>query len=278
MAVLFVSSCGDQYNELNLRKQLVNGRGDKIRFLYDACDRISVYTTPEGAVSFDYDDNGNIVRTRDKQGSITRTFDALNRVTSCIDTYGKTVGYEYDEVGDLRRITYPDNTAVSYEYDKNHNLVKVTDWAGRTTSYTYDENNRVIGVVKPNGTVVTTVYEQNKVKSTVEKTVSGTVISGFEYLYDNLSRITEEKVLANSTKVCYTYDELNRVVSRTVRKLSDNSVISTENFTYDHAGNMTDATGHCFAYGSNNKLTAFDGQGVSYDADGNMTFGNNTYD
>ena len=64
--------------------------------------------------------------------------------------------------------------------------------------------------------------------------------------------------------------------SRIIRKLSDNSVISTENFTYDHAGNMTDATGHCFAYGSNNKLVTFDGQGVSYDADGNMTFGNNT--
>ena len=94
-----------QYNELSLRKQRTNARGQNIKFLYDAMGRISVYTTPERAVSLDYDDNGNIVRTRDNQGSITRTFDKLNRVTSYTDTYGKTIGYEYDEVGDLRKRT-----------------------------------------------------------------------------------------------------------------------------------------------------------------------------
>ena len=41
------------------------------------------------------------------------------------------------------------------------------------------------------------------------------------------------KALANSTKMCYTYDSLSRVTARTVKKLSDNSVISTESFTYD---------------------------------------------
>ena len=54
-----------------------------------------------------------------------------------------------------------------------------------------------------------------------------------EYTYDNLSRIIEEKVLANSTKMCYTYDDLSRVTSRTIKNISDDSVISTETFTYD---------------------------------------------
>ena len=44
--------------------------------------------------------------------------------------------------------------------------------------------------------------------------------------------------------MCYTYDSLGRVTARTVKQISDDSVISTETFTYDAAGNITDT----FAY------------------------------
>ena len=78
-------------------------------------------------------------------------------------------------------------------------------------------------VTKPDGSVTTTVYDNlQRVVSTVEKTAGGVVITGFEYTYGDLSRIIEEKALENSTKICYTYDELSRVTSRTVKKLSDN--------------------------------------------------------
>ena len=77
-------------------------------------------------------------------------------------------------------------------------------------------------------------------------------------------------VLANSTKICYTYDNLSRVTARTVKKLSDNSVVSTETFTYDAAGNITDAPDSCFQYDTNNRLVVFNGNSVSYDLDGNM--------
>ena len=55
--------------------------------------------------------------------------------------------------------------------------------------------------------------------------------------------------------MCYTYDSLNRVTKRTVRNLCDNSVISTETFTYDAAGNVTDAPDSCFRYDTNCKLS-----------------------
>ncbi len=106
--------------------------------------------------------------------------------------------------------------------------------------------------------------------STVERTAAGAVITGFEYTYDDLSRIIEEKVLANSTKMCYTYDNLSRVTERTVKKLSDNSVVSTETFNYDAAGNVTFAPDSSFQYDTNNRLISFNGNTVSYDLDGNM--------
>ena len=113
-------------------------------------------------------------------------------------------------MGDLTSIVYPDNTAVNYAYDANNNLVGVIDWANRVTSYTYDVNNMLVGVTKPDGSVTATAYDNaGCITSTVEKTASGTVITGFEYTYDNLSRIVEEKHLASSTKICYTYGNLN---------------------------------------------------------------------
>ncbi len=259
-----------EYNELNLHKKLTNARGQVRQFFYDAMGRITGLTTPEGAVSYTYDANGNVLTVTDSTGTTTRTYDALNRVTSCTDTYGKVIQYEYDAVGNLTKLIYPDNTAVTYAYDTNHNLIRVTDWANRVTTYTYDVNNRVIGVTKPDGSVTTTVYDnKQRVVSSVEKTASGAVISGFEYTYDDLSRIICEKVLANSTQMCYTYDDLSRVTKRTLKTLS-NTVLSEENYTYDAAGNVIDAPDSCFQYDTNNRLVVFNGNNVTYDLDGNM--------
>ncbi len=260
-----------EYNKLNVRKKITNARGQIRQVFYDSMGRITGYTSPEGAVSYTYDANGNVLTVVDSHGTITRTYDALNRVLSYTDTYGKVIRYEYDAVGNLSKIIYPDNTAVTYAYDANHNLIRVTDWANRVTSYTYDVNNRVVGVTKPDGSVTTTVYDnKQRVTSTVERTATGAVITGFEYTYDDLSRIIEEKVLANSTKMCYTYDNLSRVTARTVKKLSDNSVVSTETFNYDAAGNVTSAPDSSFQYDTNNRLISFNGNTVSYDLDGNM--------
>lgn len=258
------------YNELNIRKKRTNARGQVRQMFYDNCGRITGYTDPEGSVSYTYDANGNVLTVTDRNGVITRTYDALNRVVSCTDTNGNLIRYEYDEVGNLTKLIYPDNTVVNYAYDANHNLVRVTDWAGRVTLYTYDVNNRIIGVTKPDGSVVVTVYDnKQRVTSTVERTASGTVISGFEYTYDDLSRIVEEKVLSNSTKMCYTYDSLSRVTKRTVNDLSD-AVLSEESFAYDAAGNITAAPNDSFLYDTNNRLVAFNGNAVTYDLDGNM--------
>ena len=260
-----------EYNELNVRKKITNARGQIRDVVHDKMGRITSYTSPEGTVSYTYDANGNVLTVTDSHGTIRRTYDALNRVLSYTDTYGKVIRYEYDAVGNLYKLIYPDNTAVTYAYDANHNLKSVTDWANRVTSYTYDENNHVIGVTKPDGSVTTTVYDnKQRVTSTVERTSDDTIITGFEYVYDDLSRIIEEKVLANSTKICYTYDSLSRVTKRTIKNISDDSVISEESFTYDAAGNVTSAPDNSFQYDTNNRLISFNGNAVSYDLDGNM--------
>ena len=260
-----------EYNALNVRWKITNARGQIRQIFYDSKGRITGHSSPEGTVSYTYDENDNVLTVTDRHGTVARTYDDLNRVKTYTDTYGKVIEYDYDEVGNLSKITYPDQTTVTYGYDENRNLTRVTDWANRTTHYSYDVNNRVTGVIKPDGSVTTTVYDnKQRVMSTVEKTADCEVISGFEYTYDNLSRITEEKVLANSTKMCYTYDSLSRVKTRTIKDATTNVVISTETFTYDAAGNVTDAPDSCFGYDTQNRLIIFNNNEVSYDLDGNM--------
>ena len=232
--------------------------------------RITGYLAEENEVSYTYDENGNVLTVSDRNGTITRTYDALNRVTSYTDTFGNIIQYRYDAVGNLEYLIYPDGSEVYYCYDVNNNLVSVTDWAGRVTTYTYDENTRVIGVTKPDGSVTTTVYDnKQRVVSTVEKLPDDTIISGFEYEYDEIGRISTEKVLAKNQKMCYTYDEQSRVVKRTVISLSGTTE-TEEAFSYDGAGNVTVDNSRTFIYDTNNRLMQYNGNAVTYDEDGNM--------
>ncbi len=78
------------------------------------------------------------------------------------------------------------------------------------------------------------------------------------------------KILANNTRLCYTYDNLSRVIEKTVKN-NDGSVISTETFDYDAAGNIIgDTSETIFEYDTNNRLEMYNGFEVTYDMDGNM--------
>ena len=264
------------YNALNLKSSLTNARGQRRSFTYDALGRIIGCTSADDSVSYTYDANGNVLTSTDKNGTIKRKIDALNRVIEYEDTFGNIIGYRYDPVGNLVAITYPDGTEVSYEYDVNNNLVSVTDWGDRKTVYTYDENNRVTGVIKPDGSVTVTEYDNaGRVISTVEKNASGVLITGFEYTYDILGRVSTEKYLDKNIQMCYTYDERSRVTQRVAVNYNTGETID-ETFTYDAAGNIISATDDCcdtdsFSYDANNRLTYHNGMSVTYDADGNMT-------
>ena len=259
-----------EYDELNLKDKLTNARGQVKTYVNDVMGRVSGIVSTQDTVSYTYDDNGNVKTVTDSNGTITRDYDALNRVSRYVDTFGREIGYQYDAVGNLQRITYPDDTYVTYGYDENNNLTSVTDWQGRITSYGYNENNQVVTVTKPDGSVTTTVYDdRQRIASTVERTASGAIITGYEYTYDTIGRISSEKHLAQDVTLWYTYDALSRVTKRTVKNAC-NTVVSEETYTYDAAGNITDAPDSCFGYGTNNRLTTFMERSVSYDADGNM--------
>ena len=121
---------------------ITNGRNQSKSFEYDSIGRIKSSTAPEGITEYTYDANGNVLTVKNAKGTITRTFDALNRVKTYTDSRGNTVKYEYDEVGNLIKLTYPDNTAVEYTYDLNNNLLRHHRTI-RHHSYTQQKSDRL---------------------------------------------------------------------------------------------------------------------------------------
>ncbi|EKZ5698102.1 RHS domain-containing protein [Klebsiella pneumoniae] len=109
-------------------------------------------TDVSDVTTFDYDDQGNLIRTTNALGQVmqfgdydangragtiqgvngvtqTLTYDARGRLVSSTGPEG-TTAYNYDAVGLLSSLTKPNGATVSYEYDAAHRLVAETDAQG----------------------------------------------------------------------------------------------------------------------------------------------------
>ena len=51
---------------------------------------------------------------------------------------GETTTYDYDNVGQLERVTAPDGSYVQYTYDDAHQVTRIQDGAGYAIQYTLD--------------------------------------------------------------------------------------------------------------------------------------------
>ena len=172
----------------------------------------------------------------DADGTSSREYDALDRVIKYTDSRGNVIRYAYDAVGNLSSLTYPDGKAVQYGYDAADRLVSVTDWNNRTTSYAYDKEGRLTLTTRPNGSTVTRVYnEAGQLLRQTDAKAGGEVIVQYEYSYDKVGNIVEEKATPAPESVA----------------------ISPAKMTYGPA----------------NQLASYNGLPVQHDADGNMVSG-----
>ena len=227
------------YNSDGLLEEEVNGREQKRNYKYDALGRVIEIKDEAGTISYTYDANGNVLTVKDKQGTIKRTYDALNRVKTYTDYNGNTITYGYDEMGNRISLTYPGGEIVRYTYDKCGNLKTVTDAKGRVTKYTYTKNGKVKSITRPDG-------------------------SCESYEYDNAGRVVEATDKKGEQLIHhyqYTYD------------LQGNITNIEKHGTEEGKSDLSAVTNTTMTYTADNRLDTFNGQKVTYDADGNMTYG-----
>ncbi|MCX7922713.1 MAG: PA14 domain-containing protein [Clostridia bacterium] len=224
------------YNSRGLLAQSINGRGQTTSYEYDDSGRLVSFTDLTGTVSYTYDENGNTLTASDSNGTIIREYDALNRVTKYTDAKGNVIQYEYDAVGNLVILTYPGGKQVTYSYDAANRMTEVTDWAGRKTSYEYDANGRLVKTIRPDGTIQSNVYDAaGRLQQHTDTDRNGSVINKYTFSYDK-----------------------------------GGNIISEES---DYEPNTTGIKNAIMTYSSSNRLETYNGQIISYDADGNMVAG-----
>ncbi|PPT05883.1 Rhs-family protein [Geitlerinema sp. FC II] len=185
---------------------------------------------------------------------------------------GRTVSYEYDDVGNrLKRVDSAEGTTTyvydendrllestangvltTYEYDDNGNLTSQTT-NGKETTYTWDDRNRLVEVQTDDGDTV--VYEYDDENIRVSSTVNGTKTT---YLVDSNRPYAQvlEEYEDDNLKVRYVHGldlisvERDGEVSvylvdglGSTRTLTDLNGEVVATYTYDAFGELLNSTG-----------------------------------
>ncbi|WP_052744834.1 LamG-like jellyroll fold domain-containing protein [Micromonospora sp. HK10] len=201
--------------------------------------------TPETRRS--YDPLGNVVEEIDPAGTTRYTYDQLNRLVSR-DEPAKTnddravTSYTYTRTGEVLSVTGPTGVRTESTYDDldrqiTQTLVERTpSTRNLVTRMAYDDAGNATSIVSPSGaTTVNTFDATGAVTRTTRPTGEATLFG-----YDHVGRqVRVSDGLGRTSRV--TYDLFgNRVSDADIKP--DGTVLRTQSYGYDIAGNMTSAT------------------------------------
>ena len=306
------------FNEVSTRQ---DARGVITTQGYDSLHRLTQvsYNTVSGVttaqtVTFVYDtdpvygnsSNGSLVRVNVGSDFEERyTFDSIKRVSAVTRKLGVlsyATSYQYNEINQLTRITYPSSRAVTIGHDSRGRVSGLTD-VGTSINYMssigYNEAGQVTGLTLGNGVQEIYGYDANRLQLTSQK--AGTVSPytdrmDLTYNYQaqtgqmgagtkpgNTGQLMNITGTINSSteSASYTYDLQSRLATS---NQSTNGTSAQRRFAYDRWGNRTgvwNATSGGTQIQSvtidqtngieNNRLKVVSGQAYTYDAVGNVT-------
>ncbi|MCM1500963.1 MAG: hypothetical protein NC124_21095, partial [Clostridium sp.] len=235
-----------QYNSEQLLKEMADSAGEKTAYTYDSLNRLKTVKDGLGTIEYAYDANGNVTEVSEKEGGLSnlfagkkvirREFDSLNRITKYTDYKGREVKYAYDALGNMTALTYPGGEVVRYAYYADGSVAEMTSNSGGTFTYGYDNYGRLCRITRADGSVETRKYDP-----------AGQLLS-----QTDLDK--EGNVLQQHT---YAYDVFGEVITKTSTNTQNPDVLEAVSMTYDDA----------------NRLKTYNGESVTYDEKGNMTYG-----
>jgi len=273
------------------------GTSDVTTFQYDPArgGLVSLSRTDPlvGETSFDHDPHNRRIAVTDPNGVTTETqFGSMSRVDAVIQRIGVldvdfelgdlpqegdlVTTFEYNEFGDLFRISQPEDNVVEYGYDEVGRLESIerkktvaTD--GERVEYDLDDSgNRTYESFFPPGSAIASRITEFSYTSPcrLEKITEGfgsTQPSVTELGYDcngNLETVWDaehDRTSFPNGSLKYEYDELNRIKSATVAPGDVTYEAKTE-FDYDHQDHLVeveDAAGNItsFTYSDRDLLT-----------------------
>jgi YD repeat-containing protein len=222
-------------------KQKKNKVFDDLGRLEKALDASGLVTRSE----FSYDFNSNIKSTI--QGGvntteITRLFDTLDRLKQINHAGGGISKYEYDEQGNLAKVTDQRNLVTIYQYDGFGSLMTVDSPDTGITIFAYDVAGNQ--TQQTDARVVVVNYSYDVLNRLTSITYPASTNENITFTYDSVAggnkgrgRLTS--VTDQSGSTAYVYDLFGRLSNKTI--VLTNGAGSTTypwSFTYDSVGNL----------------------------------------
>lgn len=226
--------------------------------------------------------------------SVDYAYDARNNLTNTTDSTGTTI-YSYDADEYLTRIDYPGDRWLKFTYDAAGRRASSLNQLGHRLDYFYDAPGRLSHIVNEvsveivryhydpagrlarkdlgNGVYATYEYDAaGQVLHLINHKPEGSVLSRFDYAYDNRGRRTAMGTIDGAWT--YQYDEIGQLTRAIFA--STNAAIPSQNlnYAYDALGNRTQTVenGTNTAYTANNmnQYTQVGNTAFVFDADGNL--------
>ncbi|MBP5455703.1 MAG: VCBS repeat-containing protein, partial [Paludibacteraceae bacterium] len=219
----------DEYGRLVEAKEI----GGTTTYQYDKLK--TTITSPTGIKVLEYNAAGQLIKSTENGKSVTFEYNPAGLLKKSTPQDGKAVSMTYNLAGHCTKMVDPDAGEVVWEYDSYGRELSI--WqkkvsAKKRTYTTYDEQGRILSIEGPEWQA--------------------------HYTYDASNRLVKEENPLNECKKTYTYDKFGRV-TKCVESLPEKSLTTS----YTYAKN----------YGGATKVTYPSGYAVTnvYDNYGNLT-------
>ncbi|MET1923477.1 DUF6531 domain-containing protein [Enterococcus faecalis] len=206
---------------------------------YDDTGNLVKAEKPDGTqVSNEYNDLGWIIKRTDEAGIVTTyTYDENGNKLS-ETTNNRTTNYTYDSLGNVTKVTYPNQKTSTYTYDKMGNVLSFIDARGKETIYSYTKGGALATITDPLGNQTKIAYDGNGNQASVTDAAGYTTST--TYNGHNLPETVTDG-LGNQTK--YSYSQIEQITSAT-DALGNKKVYAYNGLGYPTA--ITDENGNVY--------------------------------
>lgn len=245
--------------------QTIDPDGKVVSYDRDARELVVKKTLSDGTVvSFTYDLLGRRSSMTDPTGTTTYQYDANGRVTNVTDPTDKSVGSEYDAVGNRVELTLPDGTKFKNDFSALGLVTDVTHSMLGKIMIGYDSGLNANQIIYSNGVIYQKIFDPfHEPIQEVDTRGSHTLFS-ISNTFDAAGNGTSTTI--GSSVELRAFDGLNRVTKDTLDGIPTLA-------SYDANSDLLSYGSNALTYNLEGGLTGFNLATVSNDLDGNLVSG-----